>query len=407
MPNRRRILAAARCAAFCAALLAAPATAEPATVTATLTYRERIALPPDAQLLAEVRDGDGRLLATTRQPTAGAQVPLPVTVTAPETAEVLVLRAGLVGAGAPWVSDPVVLPRGGTDAGAILLRRVAPVGPARAWRCGDDLFWLAPAPDGARLRRGGAWVDLVPVPAASGAKAADPADPGTFAWSKGNELTLSWQGTAAGPCAPALDPLAAAFSGRGSEPDWRLDIGPGGIDFAWIDGPGLRRPLPAPEITATGQRHAAEGLVVTLDDRLARDAMTGMPYPVTVTVETAEGRFAGTGGDPADLLQGLDWRLAELGGAPVPDGVAASLRFDGRRITGSGGCNRFAGSADLTGEGLRIGPVAATMMACPGPQMATERALFSAFDAVRGFDIDAAGALVLRGDRGALARFLP
>ena len=384
-----------------------PAAADPVTVTASVAYRERIALPSGATVLAELRDGDGRLLGESRAATDGAQVPLAVAVTAPVGAEVLVLRAAILGPGLSWVTDPVALPRGATAAGDLVARQAAPPGPAVALRCGPDLFWLARTADGARLRRGGAGVDLVPERTASGAKSVAPGDPGTWAWSKGPEVTLSWRGTQQPPCAPDLDRLAAGLPARGTEPFWRLDIARGGADFALLDGPGRQVALPAPDLTATGLLYTADGLTMTLDDRIARDQMSGMPYPVAVTVETPEGRVTGTGGDPADLLEGLDWRVAEAGGQAIPEGVEARLRFEGRGVSGQGGCNGFSGSFELTGEALRLGPIAATMKACDGQRMAAERALFTALAATRRFDIDAEGALILIGDDGPVARLLP
>lgn len=391
-------------------LAALPALADPVTVTAEVGYRERIALPSEAQLLAELRDGNGRLLAATAGPTGRAQVPLSLRIEAPEAAEVMALRAAIVGPGAPWVSDPVVLPRGAgrIDAGMVMARRVAPAGPAHAWLCDGDVYWLGWTEDGARLRRGGLWTELVAERTASGAKAVAAGDPGTFAWSKGLAMTISWRGTAR-DCQPALDPLAAGLSARGNEPGWRLEIGDGRLRFGLVDAPLTDALLPAPERVPEGLRYVLPdaGLTVTLADRLAHDTMAGLPYPVAVTVETPEGMLTGTGGDPGALIEGLDWHLAELAGQPVAEGVTASLRFDGRSVAGRGGCNRFVGSFDLTGETLAIGPVAATMMACPGAQMATERGLFAAFAATRGFDIGADGALLLLGPGGPVARFLP
>lgn len=391
-------------------LAALPALADPVTVTAEVGYRERIALPSEAQLLAELRDGNGRLLAASAGPTGGAQVPLALRIEAPEAAEVMVLRTAILGPGAPWVSDPVVLPRGTgrIDAGAVTVRRVAPAGPAHGWRCGTDLFWLGWTANGARLRHGGLWTDLVPDRAASGARAVAAGDAGTFAWSKGGAMTISWRGRAH-DCVPALDPLAAGFSARGNEPGWRLEIGGGRLRFGRVDAPLTEAPLPRPERVAGGLRYALPeaGLTITLADRLAHDSMAGLPYPVAVTVVTPEGVLTGTGGDPGALIEGLDWRLVELAGKPLAQGVAASLRFDGRGVLGHGGCNRYTGSFDLTGETLAIGPVAATMMACPGAQMAAERGLFAAFAATRSFDIGADGGLLLLRPGGPVARFLP
>lgn len=38
---------------------------------------------------------------------------------------------------------------------------------------------------------------------------------------------------------------------------------------------------------------------------------------------------------------------------------------DGRRVAGSGGCNRLSGGYTLEGSRLKFGPMAGTMMACP------------------------------------------
>jgi heat shock protein HslJ len=65
------------------------------------------------------------------------------------------------------------------------------------------------------------------------------------------------------------------------------------------------------------------------------------------------------------------------------------------RVFGSGGCNHYNGAAELTGEGLRFGPLAATMMACPEALMAQEGLFFQTLDRVDRFDISPDGALLL------------
>jgi heat shock protein HslJ len=91
----------------------------------------------------------------------------------------------------------------------------------------------------------------------------------------------------------------------------------------------------------------------------------------------------------------------------LPADLDAWLRFEGRAVWGRGGCNRFTGGFELGGELFTIGPVAATMMACPGALMAAERGLFAALEATRTFDIEADGTLVLIGPAGPVARLVP
>ena len=62
-----------------------PGPARWTTLTGTVTYRERIALPPNARLQVEIRDvsrADARapLIASTTSQTRGRQVPLPFTL---------------------------------------------------------------------------------------------------------------------------------------------------------------------------------------------------------------------------------------------------------------------------------------------------------------------------------------
>lgn len=100
-------------------------------------------------------------------------------------------------------------------------------------------------------------------------------------------------------------------------------------------------------------------------------------------------------------LAGSEWRALGIAGEEVPEGVEALLRFGAEGgLTGSGGCNRFTGAYAIEGEGLTIGPLAATRMACPEPAMTVEGQLFAALGAVRGFARDRTE-LVLSDEAGA------
>src|SRR5690606_41593790 len=65
-------------------------------------------------------------------------------------------------------------------------------------------------------------------------------------------------------------------------------------------------------------------------------------------------------------------------------------------LSGSGGCNRYRASYEVTGEGIRIGPAAATRIACPEPETnAQEMHFFDVLERVDRFDIAEDGSLVL------------
>jgi heat shock protein HslJ len=77
-----------------------------------------------------------------------------------------------------------------------------------------------------------------------------------------------------------------------------------------------------------------------------------------------------TGPSAVSPLAGTSWVLQRLGDVEVLGGAAATLAFaDGGRISGSGSCNQFSGTARVDGQSLTIGPLAVTRMACAEPVM--------------------------------------
>ena len=107
-------------------------------------------------------------------------------------------------------------------------------------------------------------------------------------------------------------------------------------------------------------------------------------------------------------IDGTPWALVTLAGRPPARAAAATLRFDGDRVSGSDGCNRFAGPGARDGARLRIGPnLASTQRACPEPQRGLASAYLRALEGTTGWRLDGR-ALVLLGEAGApLASFEP
>lgn len=80
------------------------------------------------------------------------------------------------------------------------------------------------------------------------------------------------------------------------------------------------------------------------------------------------------------FLVGSEWELRDLGGTPVlEDRSSPTLSFvDPGRVTGNGSCNRYGGSAELGDGTIKVGPLAATKMACTPEVDAQERAYLAA-----------------------------
>ncbi|MFT4267686.1 MAG: META domain-containing protein [Xenophilus sp.] len=69
-------------------------------------------------------------------------------------------------------------------------------------------------------------------------------------------------------------------------------------------------------------------------------------------------------------IEGPVWRLAQMDGQPVAPGSDPArnpqLQFErgAGRVSGSGGCNRLAGSYTRSGSRLHLSPLGSTRMAC-------------------------------------------
>jgi heat shock protein HslJ/uncharacterized lipoprotein YbaY len=79
------------------------------TIEGTVTYRERIALPPDAYVIVEAHGPEGAVIAGTRVPSEGRQVPLPYTLELPVDVETALYATIYVGGQPRWASDPIAL----------------------------------------------------------------------------------------------------------------------------------------------------------------------------------------------------------------------------------------------------------------------------------------------------------
>lgn len=381
--------------ALCLMLSAGAALADQ-RLTGSVTYRDRIALPQDAVLVVELTAPDGRLLAEVRVPSEGRQVPIPFALEVPGEA-MGILRAGIVtGAVTDWLGEPVVLDGARGDLGEIeLARHEAGVFPA-SYRCGDLPIRVGAAEGNVVLDTGRDWIVMAPVPAASGARYEVPGQAETFFWDRGGVARVALDGVALPDCRASLPPEEAPYRGQGNEPFWSVEVSAGQVALRRLGMEDVILPVTERALTAEGAlRVTAGGAVLRRKSAICHDSMTGMPYPETLALAMGDQLLQGCGGAPADLLRGA-WLVESIAGAGVIADSPVTLAFGGAgQVAGSGGCNRWFAEYELTGEGLRIGQAGATMMACAEPIMAQEQRFFAALAQVTGFDIDAAGGLVL------------
>jgi heat shock protein HslJ len=199
---------------------------------------------------------------------------------------------------------------------------------------------------------------------------------------------------------------SAPFRATGNEPSWRLDIG--STEMTLLTNFGQDRLVaatPKAQIAGGTKTYAARtnqgDLTATVANQLCVDSMSGMPHPQSVTVLVGGKTLTGCGGEPASLLQGAEWAVVEIGGAPLIAGSKVTLDFapDGR-LSGHSSCNRFTSAYTLSGEGLAISKAAGTRMMCEAALMDQERRFIEALDAVRNFSIASDGALLLNTGNG-------
>lgn len=101
-----------------------------------------------------------------------------------------------------------------------------------------------------------------------------------------------------------------------------------------------------------------------------------------------------------DSLAGADWVLARASAKPAP-----SLRFDGGRVAGTGGCNRFGGRYVRDGDKLSFAPLMSTRMACRPDIMKAEQAFFDMLARVREMRLSGETLDLMDGEGRVLASF--
>lgn len=189
-----------------------PAVTSPTlSIKGALTYRERIAVPPDSVAVVELRDStsaDAAVVAEQRIVLAGKQVPVPFELSVERAAltagQAYIVRGAILqGAHARWASAPIAIEpaQPAIDLGMLNMTRVQqPLAFASTLRCGDQLVMVGMLGDTLNLAVGEVRYPLRQVVSASGARYEAVDDPTTTFWSKGGRATLVVKGNAYPEC---------------------------------------------------------------------------------------------------------------------------------------------------------------------------------------------------------------
>jgi len=215
-------------------------------------------------------------------------------------------------------------------------------------------------------------------------------------------------------CAPVAEkpPQAAgeqpaAYMALGTEPGWTLEITDTRLNYDGDYGETkIMVPNPGAKSSSNGRSYVTDRLSVTIQKTKCSDGMSDRLYSDTVRVVADGKSVQGCGGAvlPPDTLAGSNWTFVSIGGKPVTSDRPTSLQFDGDRLSGSAGCNRFSGRYSATGDTLTAGPLMATEMACPGMEL--EQLFFKLMTTTVNLTFADDGTLVLTGsgDRTAVLR---
>ncbi|MCK8515650.1 META domain-containing protein [Methylonatrum kenyense] len=272
----------------------------------------------------------------------------------------------------------------------------------RSYLCGDREVSVAIFDDHVRILSDEE-TRLLPEPAAFGSRyQAMGEPPAATYWSRGDRALVQKAGEQLPECR-RLHPLPETLKASGNEPFWNLILEQDALAFRTFD---QEQMLESDTVIRQGETvHAASGdarLRAHFERTICKDNMTGMPYPYRVKVLFADRDYAGCGGDPLDLLRGR-WRITAVDGRTVDGDARADIRFDDEgRVSGRAACNSFHGPFEITGESLRIGSLATTMMACEPELMRLESRILRELEQVTRFGIDDGGRLRLYSAGGRL-----
>ena len=106
-------------------------------------------------------------------------------------------------------------------------------------------------------------------------------------------------------------------------------------------------------------------------------------------------------------MAGIEWRPVLIGETAIDPDTSMVVRFtvDGS-VNGNSGCNNFFGSLETTDDGVKMGQMGSTRMACPPEVMELEDLFLDALQATAKFSMGQDSLQLLNADDEVLAEFV-
>ncbi len=131
-------------------------------------------------------------------------------------------------------------------------------------------------------------------------------------------------------------------------------------------------------------------------------ALLALPVMLGLAAGCGGGDDEAEGEGEAVLIIGVPWLLSSGLDAEGWEEAPPSATFTIDTVGGFAGCNRFTAPYTIDGDGIEIGTIASTRMACPPPADGVERAYLAALEQVTGWSLEADNTeLALLADDGA------
>ena len=138
----------------------------------------------------------------------------------------------------------------------------------------------------------------------------------------------------------------------------------------------------------TGRARYALQARITISDQLLFISDTHHPFEPGSADEMEIRVVRVAGGEGAAQSPAGKWLAEDIQGVVVIDRIQTIVEIgeDGA-VSGSGGCNRFAGKATISGDTISFSPLASTEMACSPAVMDQEQKFHAALAATKAFRI--------------------
>lgn len=196
------------------------------------------------------------------------------------------------------------------------------------------------------------------------------------------------------------------YMALGTEPGWTLEITQSRLNYDGDYGETkIIVPNPGAKPSTNGRTYATDRLSVVVEPTPCSDGMSDRRFADTVRVVADGKTLQGCGGKilPPDTLANTSWTFVSIGGVAVAADRPTALQFDGSRLSGSAGCNRFSGGYAVASGTLSAGQLIATQMGCAGAAMTQEQAFFKLMETPVSLTFADDGTLILTGSQGQTA----